>query len=260
MVDPSEASIMSGETCTRVRDAAAFGDGRMWLDPALLEHTEHCDVCHKEFHARKKAREFRDAFPVLTSIAAEGHRPQSTSASSTNTSEERARAARRRRVLLMFLAALSIVAFIIRRLSPRDADAPTSGRNVPFFRISNLQNAVFESKVEGGTVRSSMTRGIAAFHVGPLTDDQGFSLTLPDGELDVRGTRFVVSVDGGKTQAIEVNEGTVALRLRGHPEMLLKAGQRWPEQRAARPMVSFFPITPPPPSSQRSREAPKPSE
>jgi len=249
---------MSGETCTRVRDAAAFGDGRMWLDPALLEHTEHCDSCHEEFYARKKAREFRDAFPVLTSIAAEGHRAPSVP--SSNTSEGRAQAARRRRVLLMFLAVLSIVGFIIRRLSPRDSSAPASAANVPFFRISNLQNAVFESKVEGGTVRSSMTRGLAAFHIGPLTAEQSFSLTLPDGELDVRGTRFVVSVDGGKTQVIEVNEGMVALRLQGRPEMLLKAGQRWPEQRAARPMVSFFPITPPPLSSQRSREAPKPSE
>jgi ferric-dicitrate binding protein FerR (iron transport regulator) len=102
---------------------------------------------------------------------------------------------------------------------------------------------LFESKVEGGTVRSSMTRGVAAFHVERLGPGQRFLLTLPDAELEVRGTRFVVSIADGKTQGIEVSEGQVALRPQGQPEVLLSAGDRWPAD-SHRPAVSFLNISP----------------
>jgi hypothetical protein len=155
----------------------------------------------------------------------------------------------------MFLAALSVVVFIIRRnLAPAGSGGSTAATAVPFFRISNLAGAVFDSKVEGGAVRSSMTQGVAAFYVKPLGPGQSFLLTLPDGEIEVRGTRFVVNIDGGKTQGVDVAEGLVALRLRGRSEMLLRAGQRWPDAGVRRPMIEFLP------APSRSSPSAKPSE
>ena len=93
-----------------------------------------------------------------------------------------------------YIAALvTIIAYmgrsgLISGTSPAGDDKLPSDR--PRYRISNLSNAVYESKVEGGTVHSSLTRGLAAFHVEKLAPGQRFLLTLPDGDLEVRGTRL----------------------------------------------------------------------
>jgi ferric-dicitrate binding protein FerR (iron transport regulator) len=233
---------MSPEPCSRVRDAASRQ--RLFGDATLLEHAKHCDVCAADLAAATKRREFRDAFPVLTSIADE-----SGLAPSRAKTGDAGRRASRRRLLLMVAALIAMVGFFTRngvfssRSTPPEGD-PNVATRPPHFRISNIANALFESKAEGGTVRSSITRGIAAFHVEPLGPGQRFFLSLPDGDIEVRGTRFVVSIDGAKTSSVDVSEGTVALRLRGRAEMLLSAGQRWPAETSGRPTLSFMRLAP----------------
>jgi FecR protein len=233
---------MSSEPCTRVRDAAAAS--RVFGDAALKEHAAQCEVCGNELAVLQKRRDFRDAFPVLMSIADESKRPS-----------PRARAngsARKfpRRTFLLMLAALIVMIGVLTRNgvfrarsdSPPPDEAAAAGP--PTFHIYNLADAIFESKKLGGVVQSSMTRGVAAFHVEPLGPGQRFLLALPDGNLEVRGTRFVVMIERGKTQSVEVSEGTVALRMDGGAEMLLSAGQRWPAAAAERPSVSFMRLAP----------------
>jgi len=149
----------------------------------------------------------------------------------------------------MVAALVAMIGFFARNRVFRASATPPEGDETmaagpPKFRIANIQNALFESKVEGGTVRSSMSRGVAAFHVERLGADQRFFLTLPDGDIEVRGTLFVISVEGGKTKSVEVNEGAVALRLQGQAEMILSAGQRWPASGPERPSVSFMHLAP----------------
>lgn len=61
------------------------------------------------------------------------------------------------------------------------------------------------------------------------TSTQGhrFLLMLPDGEIEVHGTRFEVEVRDRHTRRLDVHEGLVALRLVGRNEQLLAAGSRW---------------------------------
>jgi TolA-binding protein len=68
-----------------------------------------------------------------------------------------------------------------------------------------------------------------SFRVPHLEPAQRFSVALPDGELEVRGTEFTVVVDGGRTMAVNVTDGAVALRIDGRPETVLHAGDLWPE-------------------------------
>ena len=233
---------MSAETCHRVGDALAVG--QVWGDAALMEHATHCEVCARELAVLKKRREFRDAFPVLSSIADQSERAPTRAR--VPASEARARIPLRR-VFLMIAAVVAIGGYISRHSifgapsTPRSADGAPGP---PTFRISNLENALFESKTEGGTVRSSMSRGIAAFYVERLGPGQRFLLTLPDGDVEVRGTRFVVSVDGGKTQRVEVSEGTVELRLQGRAAVTLAPGDRWPPASSGRPTLSFMRMAP----------------
>jgi ferric-dicitrate binding protein FerR (iron transport regulator) len=239
---------MSSEICRRVRDAAAFDDGRVWGDAAVLEHANDCEVCGRELRARKERRAFRDAFPVLTAIASESRRsPTRPRAGASDAHRHRARW---RHFYVMLAAIVAVVGFMIQNGSFRARSIQPAGDEIvvpdpPFFRISNIENALFESKAEGGTVRSSMTRGVAAFHVERMRPGQRFFLALPDGDIEVRGTRFVVSVDGGKTRSVEVSEGTVAFRLQGRSEILLRSGQSWPEARPGRPTLSFLAVVPP---------------
>jgi ferric-dicitrate binding protein FerR (iron transport regulator) len=241
---------MSPDTCNRVRDALAAGN--VFGDAALLEHAKDCDVCASELAVLKKRRDFRDAFPVLSSIADESKRAPTSARASAHPANL---GASRRHLLIMIAALIAIVGFLFRTRTPAAPPQDEAATVHPKFRISNLENALFESKVEGGTVRSSLTRGVAAFHVERLGPRQRFLLTLPDGDLEVRGTRFVVIIEGGKTKQVDVAEGSVALRLHGRAEMLLSAGERWPSAESGRPTLSF--MQPPPP---KDAAPPEPSE
>jgi hypothetical protein len=229
---------MSPETCHRVRDALSAGN--VWGDASLLEHAKACEVCSSELAVLKKRREFRDAFPVLSSIADESKR-----APTRTPAHPQANLAASRRHLFVMIAALVVIILYVTRSGPfRPPSMPREGdeagpNDPPKFQVSNLENALFESKVEGGTVRTTLTRGVAAFHVEPLRARQRFFVSLPDGELEVRGTRFVAAIERDKTQVVDVAEGAVALRLHGRAEMFLTAGQRWPAV-SDRPTVTFM--------------------
>jgi ferric-dicitrate binding protein FerR (iron transport regulator) len=248
------ASDESPKTCNRVSEALARL--QVWGDAALLEHAKSCEICTTELAALKKRREFRDAFPVLSSIADEA--PRASTRPGDTRDDARSRAARRRHLLVMIAAVVAIVLFIGRNRVLNAPPAPLEGDGStatapPRYRIFNLANALFESKVDGTTVHSSLTRGTAAFQVDRLAPNQRFLLSLPDGDLEVRGTRFVVTVEAGKTQAVDVSDGKVALRINGRAEVVLSAGDRWPAGSGG-PMISFVDLSP-----RRDAGAPAPT-
>jgi anti-sigma factor RsiW len=87
--------------------------------------------------------------------------------------------------------------------------------------------AAWNERAGGASVRLALDAGALAIHVSKLKPGQSFSLQLPDGELEVRGTRFTVQVGAERTEHVAVSEGRVALRVRGRPELLLGAGEAW---------------------------------
>ena len=251
-----ETRVVSPATCNRVREALSVG--QVWGDAALLEHAKTCEVCTNELAVLKKRRDFRDAFPVLSSIADESER--SPTRPPVDENEARQRAARRRHLFVMIAALVAILGFVTRgSIFGVPSTAPEGDGTLvtgpPKFRIANIENALFQSKVEGGTVRSSMTRGVAAFHVEQLSPNQRFLVALPDADIEVRGTLFVVSVEGGKTRGVEVNEGSVELRLHGREAVLLSDGEHWPADGTGRPTVSFMSMAP-----GKDAAAPEPSK
>jgi hypothetical protein len=79
-----------------------------------------------------------------------------------------------------------------------------------------------------GVERVRLEAGTIAIHVRPQRAGERFLVELPDGELEVRGTTFQVSVTGDATTRVQVDEGLVQLRLLGRPELTLGAGDSWP--------------------------------
>jgi hypothetical protein len=97
----------------------------------------------------------------------------------------------------------------------------------PTFDVADISHAVWQVETIASTSRITLQSGTAAFHVEHLQGDARFFVHMPDGKIEVRGTRFIVDVVEGKTRSVEVLEGLVMLevpRFQG----LLHAGERWP--------------------------------
>ncbi len=80
---------------------------------------------------------------------------------------------------------------------------------------------------DGTTERVRLDDGLLVLEVRHQGPDERFVVEPPDGEIEVRGTRFEVVVREKATWSVRVLEGRVALRRGGAPELLLGAGDSW---------------------------------
>lgn len=80
---------------------------------------------------------------------------------------------------------------------------------------------------EGSTERAPLDEGGLALDVPSRAADCRFIVDLPDGEIEVVGTRFDVVVRDGKTESVRVLEGRVALTRGGEPPLVMTAGDSW---------------------------------
>jgi TolA-binding protein len=86
-------------------------------------------------------------------------------------------------------------------------------------RWSQARDGDFEHvKLEEGTLDVQVRR---------QGTDERFVVALPDGVLEVRGTRFEVTVHEQHTVGVVVQDGIVELRLAGRPAARLGAGESW---------------------------------
>jgi TolA-binding protein len=134
-----------------------------------------------------------------------------------------------------------------------------SALGAPKYETRAAPNTLWRAPEEGPRARLSLSDGSLQVAVQKLEAGQSFVITLPDGELEVRGTRFVVDVKAPRTERVAVTEGLVALRLRGQHELLLRAGDTWTAPVEARPEVTTPPsavASPPPVVSSASPAAP----
>jgi hypothetical protein len=81
---------------------------------------------------------------------------------------------------------------------------------------------------EHGIERVVLESGRLSLHVRPQALGERFLISLPDGELEVRGTTFEIEVEGGFTKHVAVSEGVVELRLEAREAIRLEAGATWP--------------------------------
>ena len=87
--------------------------------------------------------------------------------------------------------------------------------------------AVWTQTREGKEERVELLTGTVGVHVRSQGSGERFTVRLPDGEIEVRGTTFEVTVLDGATRRVRVDEGTVVLRLRESSEQKLGPGTIW---------------------------------
>jgi hypothetical protein len=80
---------------------------------------------------------------------------------------------------------------------------------------------------DGGREEITLRHGLLRIHVDHAAGEQPLLVRLPDGELEDIGTTFTVIVDDAQTTRVTVEDGRVALRLRGRPAVDIGAGEVW---------------------------------
>jgi hypothetical protein len=239
-------------SCTRSWQAEAVHDGRLsGADRAAFErHAASCSDCAREARELAALAEVARALPAPESEPLARLRRRNVLLQLANERAVRSLprvSAGRWVALLASVAVATLLALFLGR--PGTVAPPEVAPGVPTYRISAAPEAEWHVVEHTATLRLRTLRGRFELSVGKLQRGQRFLLDLPDGELEVRGTRFVVEVDRTRSLGVHVSEGLVAIRLRGRGEVMLGAGEHWkapsdPEQSAVvSPAPSSSPAT-----------------
>jgi hypothetical protein len=135
---------------------------------------------------------------------------------------------RRWPVLAFALLAVSVGLFEL----SRSVDAPrppvaTVAAPVPTYRLSATSGTRWRILESGEALRLRLDIGDVELQVDKLSAGQRFVLELPDGEVEVVGTRFRAVASALGTEQVHVSEGRVALRLARRAPLSLAAGESW---------------------------------
>jgi ferric-dicitrate binding protein FerR (iron transport regulator) len=234
---------MNAPRCTRLWQVEAVRDRRLAgaEQIAFERHLQTCAECTAEHAQLTRLDELAASMPTHTSDALARRRLRNEllrrandlSVGSGHPPPRRSRAG----ILAGAIAAAALLLAVLVFSRNERAIARTSDE--PRFELVASTESDWSALRRGAALRLALRRGDFELYVHKLDARQSFVLELPDGELEVRGTRFSVEVVDGQTRSVRVSEGLVALRLRGGPsgsseEVLLGAGRSWPGVTAAR--------------------------
>jgi hypothetical protein len=217
-------------TCAQAWQAEAVEDGR--LSGAEREsferHAATCADCRRE---RLVLAELRAAARLPLSEPAPLERRRQRQLLLRRASELGQRSGepfRRWPVPALALLAVGVALFGL----TRSVDAPLSPvatvtAPAPTYRLSATPGTRWRILEAGEALRLRLDIGDVELQVDKLSARQRFVLELPDGEVEVVGTRFRVVASALGTEQVRVSEGRVALRLARRAPLLLAAGESW---------------------------------
>jgi TolA-binding protein len=220
---------MKRPSCSRTWEAEAIGDGRLdaTARSSFERHAATCDECGEELRVLDRIASATRELPKYPSQAIDRRRLRIALLQRANQQLMRRHSPGWG---VWAVAAIAVCGLGVAVTAPRWRSlvgAPAVAHLSPTFEVVDVNHASWSTTTTGGTVQVMLSDGTTAVHVEHLTHDQRFFVELPDGELEVRGTRFQLSVSERRTKHLEVSEGVVALRLLGQPQMVLMAGQQW---------------------------------
>jgi len=256
---------MKPVACPRLFEAEAMRDGRL-VGAELASFERHmlaCPVCLRDVQALEALAEPLRASSRDESDTDELHvRRERTrllaAFDRALVAPERHWGARRLLLSAAAIAALAAGGLVFWRVLPLAQPAHASS-----VVVHADSTAVWSLRTEGHRERVILERGALLIHVDRHSTAQGrFMVVLPDGELEDTGTTFTVSAQDGHTTRVAVQEGSVALRIRGQPPVAIGAGETWiPNAQPAAPACpSPVPAVEPIPSGRISaaeRKAPQ---
>lgn len=223
---------MTRERCKRNWEVEALEDGRLGeRDRASFErHLATCNACSAaQARLRELAAALRET-PPPEPTELEHRRTRAALLGRANGNMVASARPIRWALVAPLVAALALALLLIGRSRPATsvpASAVAQTAPAPLFEVAEVGKADFASEKAPGLSRVTLRSGTAAFHVEHVKPGARFVVVVPDGEVEVRGTRFVVEVAEGRTRSVVVTEGVVAVRIAAF-EGELRAGERWP--------------------------------
>jgi hypothetical protein len=216
-----------------------------------------CDLCTRQLALDAELRHLGQHLPNGEVGELQARRLRATILHIVSTSAVEMPTFRRRRTpavagALLLAGALVVLAFG-RGASPRFNGQPHPEVRLTDVSVEAAPEAIWARRVDGLVDRVKLERGEIAVHVKLVVEGSRFLVELPDGELEVRGTKFTAAVTDGKTQRVRVAEGRVDLRLRGQPPITVDADNPW----ASSPEVAPLVVPSAPPSAPAVAAAPR---
>lgn len=226
----------------------------------LKHHVEHCALCADDFKALTVAEDLF-ALPGLDGQTADRIRDR-LQAESQKLGERPplVLGSRGRWLWIPALAAAALIALILLLPTLHRHPAPVSSG--PEFTITADAGALWKTLSRGTSTVISVERGAIGFAVRSLSRGESFHVVAGDDWIEVRGTRFRVTVGPAGLEEVRVSEGVVALHTRGIHRLLL-AGMNWKRKAASVPvvepappvMVTTLPPTGPVPAAMKGSPA-----
>jgi TolA-binding protein len=220
---------MKSAKCTRAWEAEAVEDGRLdGVARASFErHTATCEICSREQHEWQKLGALVKRLATHSSTPLERRRLRQAILNRANRQTTIDSSSRRNRWLALATVALLVAVGIGYSFRRPSVPSPPAILSAPAFEIQPVGAAEWHVERAGARAQLRLTDGIVSLHVDKLAPGQRFTVVLPDGELEVRGTRFIVEVRDGRTDRVEVTEGAVTVKLGARESRLLGAGESW---------------------------------
>lgn len=241
---------MTTDRCDRTWQVEALEDGRLEVKDraSFARHSETCGACSAELRRLRELERLMTCAPAAERTELERRRLRNALLGAANQRVVERQGPSRKTLQLALACGLPLLllcAVVFARIS--------TSRSHPGFEVVDVARAEWTAEKVGTTSRVTLRCGVAAFHVEHVSNGARFLVKLPDGEIEVRGTRFVVDVALGHTHSVLVTEGVVALRIDG-AEHVLHPGERW--QSAGKTAAAFMREDPLASSASRVAAAP----
>lgn len=236
--------------CSRLWEAEAVEDGRLdGLGLASFQrHVAGCGQCTSEVSALRRLRELSvlGDVPSLTPLEHRRRRLALLRAANLRSVDVAPERRPRRAFFAVAVGVLVLMAVWMGLRGGPSADTEATA----VYEATGIGRAEWQDQSQGALGRVALSQGTLSVHVAHLLPGQRFLVSLPDGEIEVRGTRFIVETERGHTQRVLVTEGIVDLRLNGHPARHLGAGASWARSEPRKePEAARGIDTPTPPAS-----------
>jgi hypothetical protein len=250
---------MRPAACPRVFEAEAMRDGRLaGAELASFErHLSVCPVCSRDAQALEALAEpLRSNSQDTDELHVRRERSRLLAAfDRTLVVPERRWDARRLLLSAAGVGAFVMLAGVFWRVRPVAQLAHASS-----VVVHADSTAVWSMRKAGKREKVVLQRGALLIHVDHHSSAQGRLLVvLPDGELEDTGTTFTVSAQDGHTTRVAVQEGSVALRIRGQPPVAIGAGDTWIADTRPAAQACPSPATPAQPTATPRLSSPGPS-
>ena len=221
---------MSAKPCPRLWQAEAHFDGYLaQSDAASLErHVGTCAACSAERAALARLQNVARRMPALEISALRRRALHNEILGRANKAlVMQGRPLLARSWIWLSFAACAVGFLLLVFLRSR-RPVVEGGGTEPSYTLVAAPSSRWHVAQPGSALRLAVEEGTFTISVNKLKANQRFALDLPDGELEVRGTRFTVRLDAQHTLRVAVEEGHVALRLSGHDVAILGPGDEWP--------------------------------